>query len=128
MTTNDSQFEEFWLQRLTLATAEPPYARATAELLGATKLAPIEVPGGLQGESGIPGLAAGFASWLHRLTGAVRFSLGHGEAGLRARVKEGGNALSGRVPLLFDIDRAQSFEALVKQTGAEMGKASELAA
>ena len=35
MTTQpDSQFEEFWLQRLTLATAEPPYARTTAETAG----------------------------------------------------------------------------------------------
>ena len=45
MTTQpDSQFEEFWLQRLTLATAEPPYARTTAELLGTTKLVPVELP------------------------------------------------------------------------------------
>jgi natural product biosynthesis luciferase-like monooxygenase protein len=122
--TTQPDFEEFWLQRLTLATAEPPYARTTAEMLGTTNLIPVELPAGVNE----PGLAAGFAAWLHRLTGAVRFSLGHGDAGIRGRVKEGGNALSGRVPLLFDIDRGQSFEALTRQTGAEMGKASELAA
>jgi natural product biosynthesis luciferase-like monooxygenase protein len=129
MTTQpDSQFEEFWLQRLTLATAEPPYARTTAETLGATKLAPVELPAGLQGESATPALVAGFAAWLHRLTGAARFSVGYGDASIRSRVNEGGNALSGRVPVLFDIDRGHSLEALAKQTGAEMGKASELAA
>ena len=130
MTTQpDSQFEEFWLQRLTLATAEPPYARTTAEMLGATKLAPVELPAGLQGESAIPGLAAGFAAWLHRLTGAVRFSLGYGDASIRARVKRGRQRASAAGCRCCSTSTgATASRRWPSRPAREMGKASELAA
>ena len=127
MTQPDSQFEEFWLQRLTLATAEPPYARATAEVQGSTRVTALDLPAGLSDAL----LVSGFAGWLHRLTGALRFSLGYSDDSVRKQIREPVDeqvgALSGQIPLLFEIDREEAFEALARRTAAEISKTSELA-
>jgi natural product biosynthesis luciferase-like monooxygenase protein len=87
------------------------------------ELVALDVPAGLSETQ----VVAAYAAWLHRLTGGVSFSLGYTDPAVARALRQDGVTLSGRLPLLFNIDGNQTFEAAARATAEEISRAGELA-
>jgi natural product biosynthesis luciferase-like monooxygenase protein len=118
--TELAKHEAFWTKRLTtLDAAQLADVDRTATGAGPTERRAMEAT------AEPAALLAGVGAWLARVSGKAVFDVGHRHPALPERIAGAEHVYASHVPLRLEVDKEQSFEALVTAARAELARVAE---